>query len=234
MGFQQQPGAEIPPPWAAEVVSQEAKQWGRPWWKKKRFVIPLGLFVLLVIGGALAGDPDEEQPIDTANAPTTTVTNEEATTTSQEATTTSAAITSTTDSTTTTTEAPADPLDLLADEWSDDVERVETISLESGDLRATVFIDTPIFAVGDIVLSEVADVVQDVSKSTAEVDQFVLSVEMELIDQLGNAEQETVLVTTWEDETMSAINWDNFLTSNILSVGETSFIHPALAGELDG
>lgn len=33
----------------------------RPWWRKKRFLLPIGLFILLIVAGLL-GDPPEDDP----------------------------------------------------------------------------------------------------------------------------------------------------------------------------
>lgn len=101
--------ASDPPPWAAEVVSREhPNQPSRPWWKKKRFLIPGGLFAfLLVISPFIPDDEsvatEDEQLVEetTTEAPTTT----ESPTTTQ-APTTSVEVTTTTEAPSTTTEAP--------------------------------------------------------------------------------------------------------------------------------
>lgn len=42
-----------PQQWAAPESAS------RPFWKKKRFLIPLGVLLLLIVGGAVAGNPDD-------------------------------------------------------------------------------------------------------------------------------------------------------------------------------
>jgi len=77
----------------------------QPWWKKKRFSIPLGTLLAVFLLGAIAGDPPEDESIRTEDRLP------RATTTSRvvERTTTSTSTTTTTAPPTTTTSPPTTP-----------------------------------------------------------------------------------------------------------------------------
>ena len=194
----------------------------RPFYKKKRYAIPAALFFALIVGSALGG-AGQEQPEAAAETADEVA---EDTTEAEVA-----------DETTTTTEAePASIEEVLTDEWSDDVEAVREIEFfERNDrLRATVLLETPAIAVGDIIRDEIADVVQDVSKLEGQpVNEFALIANMELIDELGNPNERMVLVVSWDRETIHGINWTNFNTLRILEVGDVTQVHPALAAEFE-
>lgn len=77
---------------------------GRPWWRRKRFIIPIGVVFALLLIGLLAPAEEDEEPVASDETTTTAETND-----ADAETTTSEATTTTTAPTTTTTTQPAVP-----------------------------------------------------------------------------------------------------------------------------
>ena len=101
-------------------------------------------------------------------------------------------------------------------------------------LRAEIYMETPLFFIDTGIYGEVTDVLKLVAESGLDVANFDFALHMELVDQLGNTEEEPVLRSSWSGETIDGINFPNFLRDNVLSIGEVVFMHPAIESELEG
>jgi len=49
----------------------------------------------------------------------------------------------------------------------------------------------------------------------------------QLIDNLGNTSEEIVVWATYPADTVSKINWDNFLFKNVYDIASSHKFHPA-------
>jgi hypothetical protein len=73
------PAQEVPPPWAAEVVSQEAAIASaegpseRPWWKRKRYIIPGASIAALLAIGPFVDSSDDPSQTSSADSTTTSL-----------------------------------------------------------------------------------------------------------------------------------------------------------------
>lgn len=134
------------------------------------------------------------------------------------------------------TVAPPNPTEQLAENFSDDFDRIDNVEFSeaTGVLRAEVFLEAPRSSFERALTGAVSDVIQDVSESDLPFEDFYLQIQMvKLIDILGNVEEHVVLNASWTGETVNAINWDNFESGNILDVGEVTFVHASIRAELD-
>ncbi len=182
--------------------------------------------VILVIGGAIAGGGDDNQ---SAKAPEASV---------QEA-----------------TEEPVieeneiDRSSMTVDEYlgsmvneimgeTTNMEKVTLIKVSDGDegikdiaLNANDNLTTKMIVGG--MLMDAADYFEAISQDEEVMQLKAISLiyEMTLVDKYGNEEDYPVHIMTLSTETISKINWDNFLYDNLPEIADTYFLHPALQPE---
>jgi hypothetical protein len=74
---------------------------------------------------------------------------------------------------------------------------------------------------------DIADILKVINGSG--VDYYLVNLEgtFALIDKLGNTSEETVIWATYPVETVSKINWDNFLFKDVYNIASTHKFHPA-------
>lgn len=214
--------ADLPPPTTPPADVQPP---GKPWWKRW-WGITLIVFAAIVVLGGLGGDAEDEPS--TAGAETTSPSEptEEPTATEPPA--------------TAEAQRPATLEDRIA----------EAIGPSNRDIepRFTVSRDIPGEGVDELVIRwAINDVLTEgMTKASAKIDatdilevvathpdlqydQVFLVGTFSLVDQLGNVEEDEVVMATYPRDTVEAINFENFLHDNVWNIAnqESLFIHPA-------
>lgn len=120
--------------------------------------------------------------------------------------------------------------DALGDSNRDDVERVQDVTYLRAYKSAVVT-----WAIDDNLTEgllkegvevDIADILQAVQESGVKVKDLNLQGTFSMVDQLGNASEDTVVRATYKGSTISAINFDNFLTDNVFEIAEAATLHP--------
>lgn len=73
---------------------------------------------------------------------------------------------------------------------------------------------------------DIRDMLQAIDE--ARIEYYLINVEgsFSLVDQLGNSREETVVWATYSVETVSQINWAQFLSRNVYNIASTTKQHP--------
>jgi hypothetical protein len=137
---------------------------------------------------------------------------------------------------TTTTITPPTPLEAFEAQVADETDRLDEVFYdeELEFLRVEIYMDLLGFWVDTEVNGQIKNILELVATSELEVQNFDLAIHMEFVDQLGNSEEGVALRASWTGDTIRNINFPNFLRDNVLPIGEVTYIHPAIASELDG
>jgi len=137
---------------------------------------------------------------------------------------------------TTTPITPPTPLEAFEAQVADETDRLDEVFYdeELEFLRVEIYMDLLGFWVDTEVNGQIKNILELVATSELEVQNFDLAIHMEFVDQLGNSEEGVALRASWTGDTIRNINFPNFLRDNVLPIGEVTYIHPAIASELDG
>lgn len=138
----------------------------------------------------------------------------------------------------TATAAPVTPEDALRDNLSqalgetanrDDLPKVDSVSISLDVITIRWAIDDGFSNAGirtgaQIDIKEILQVVAESGLPYA-----ILNLEgtFSLVDALGNSSEAVVVWATYEPETISQINWPNFLHKNVYEIATTHKFHPA-------
>jgi len=203
----------------AELAAAKAKSKAmRPWYAKKRFILPLGLFVIFTISNSLNGGDGEPNP--TATPEASEVAEQEASEVAQDVTTLEglkAAIGS-----------------LLGEKTNMDVPRDLDVSLVDGDLYVMYALNenftNNLMIVG--AWGEVSDIVKLVQESGLSSN-LTVNGTLALIDVNGNElGQQIVFTANFLDDKVPLLNTDNLLGTDMWENASSSFIyHPAIRDE---
>jgi hypothetical protein len=210
------PSAEESKKANAELAAAKAKAKAmRPWYAKKRFIIPIGLFVIFGVSNSLNGSDSE--PASTPTPETSETTTESAPTVEQDITTLEglkAAIGS-----------------QLGEETNMKIPRNLDVTIADGDLYVMYALDenlTNNLMIGGA-WGEVSDIVKLVQASGLS-NNLTVNGTLALIDANGNElGQRIVFTANFLDEKVPLLNTDNLLGREMWENASSSFIyHPAI------
>lgn len=200
----------------------------KPWWKRW-WGIAIIAFIALTILGGLLGDPETDGDPAATDTEAAGETEEPATedepTEAEEP------------------EEPAEPATL-----EDRIDEALGDSNRDVEPRFTVSRDTPSEGVDELVIRwaindnltegmiktsakiDATDILEVVATQDGlEYDQVFLIGTFSMVDQMGNAEEDEVIMATYPRDTVRSINFDNFLHDNVWDIAnqDSLFIHPA-------
>lgn len=223
--------SDAPPP-PTSPHAAPAADGTRPWYKKKRFVIPLALVVVFFLIGALA--PAEEEPDGTVAA------DRRRSTTTEEAvrSTTTEAPTTTTSTEAPTTTVPATPEERLNEEalnalgeGNRDVPRVAQVSNVEGTVEIRWAINDNLTEgfTKDGARRDGVDILTAVRASGIDATTVRLVGTFSLQDQFGNVSEDEVVRATYTTATLERFNFENFDAKQAYepSVADEVWVHPA-------
>lgn len=196
--------------------------------------IVIGIVVLAVVASPFTGEPDESASELPRNKEESSPVIEETTTTTVEPATTTIA-----PATTTTATAPPDPeqelrdelLDTLGSSNRDDVERISDVTIgPEGFVLVTWAINEALTEglTKDNARREATNILQAIREGDVPYTEVTLEGTYALVDQLGNASEERVVLARYPADIVNRINFDNFDFKNVFEVAEgQAFVHPA-------
>lgn len=176
-------------------------------------LIAFGVLILLsIIGGLLGGGDDAATPAPAATSQTAKQTSKAA--------------------------EPAKKAEQKADEAirealgngnRDGVDRVKSVTIDSKELNVYWALNDNLTEnmIKRGVTSDLADILKAVRDSGVKVTSVNAFGSFSMQDKLGNAEEDVVVKAVYPWTTVSAINFDNFISTDALTIADSSWLHPA-------